>query len=364
NKPEELEFAHQMYRRALDVEPDFALAHAGLADLYIFKYMAYYDRSAEGIARAREHAERALQLEPLLAEGNRALGRYHMFTGSLQQAEQCMLKAIGVDPKYAVGYRTLGWLKKAQGDYDGALDWARRALELAPTDLETLLLLSQLHMGNGKYTIALSTLQRAIELGPDYGRAYYELGVVNLKLALLDAAIVNLELGCRYKGDPNCFIDAGFAHLVSEDYVPARQAFEQSIAEDYFPFVAHYFLGYMDLSAGQSEAAAVHFTAVIDHLTGEQAPGAGNPQVQVFRALAMAGLDQKHAAVELLDNLEPAAADNGELLANIARCHMLLGDDDAAVKAVEASLKAHDGLTAKLVMLDPHFAGIQDRFRR
>jgi Flp pilus assembly protein TadD len=58
------------------------------------------------------------------------------------------------------------------------MDWSRQALQLAPTDTETMLLMSLLHTYRKQYTAALATLQRAVEIAPDYGRAYYNLGLV------------------------------------------------------------------------------------------------------------------------------------------------------------------------------------------
>ncbi len=75
NRPKDLRFAAELYHKALEIDSQFALAHTGLADVYAFQYMAYYDRTSERIAAAKEQAERALELKPDLPQAHRALGR-------------------------------------------------------------------------------------------------------------------------------------------------------------------------------------------------------------------------------------------------------------------------------------------------
>ncbi|MCK4655736.1 MAG: protein kinase, partial [candidate division Zixibacteria bacterium] len=209
NRPEDLDFAAGMFSKSLELDSEFALAHAGLSDVHTFQYMAYYDRSPEKITTAKQEALRALEINPKLPEAHRSLGRYYQHMGDFACAERSLLKAVEISPKYAVGYRTLAWLSEARGSYKDALRWASKALELAPTDLETLLLISEIHIYEKKFTLAIATLTRTLEIGPDYGRAYYILGVVYSKMGALDAALENLQLSAKYKGNPNCYVDAG-----------------------------------------------------------------------------------------------------------------------------------------------------------
>ena len=117
-----------------------------------------------------------------------------MFVREINRAEECFRKAIELNPKYAVGYRSIAWLKYQQGDYAAALVGAKKSLQLAPNDVETLLLIGLSRTYERKYTAAMATLQRATEISPDYGRAYYNLGLVYMKLGVLDIALENFKL--------------------------------------------------------------------------------------------------------------------------------------------------------------------------
>lgn len=358
NKAEDLDFAAQMYQRALEIDPKFALAYAGLSDVYTFQYMAYYDHTPARIAAARQAAEKGMKIDPSLPEVHRSLGRYHMFSGDAASAEKCFLTAIKYNPKYAIGYRTLGWLKRAAHQYDEALQWARKSLELAPTDLETLLLLSLIHMDEKRFTVAISTLQRAIELGPDYGRAYYNLGLVYMKLGVFELALENYLQAIKFKGDPNCYIDAGYVGLVTGDYVSARQRFEESIGAGYLAFAAHYMLGFLADVQADAKEAHWQYHRVLELTAGTDGIPLDDINLLGYRALALVGLGRWDEGKAILNALDSRAVDAGEVLCSMARAWAVMGENDRAKEWLNKACAAHMGPTEKEVVRDPHFRSL------
>ncbi|MDZ4722645.1 MAG: protein kinase [candidate division Zixibacteria bacterium] len=360
NTADDLKLAVKLYTKALEIEPNFALAHTGLSDVYTFQYMAFFDRTTERINQAKLEAITALKIDSALPEAHRSLGRYYMFTGDMANAEKCFYAAVEYNPKYAVGFRTLAWLKREGGDYESATQWAKKSLELAPTDLETLLLLSLISMDQRKFTVAVATLHRAIELGPDYGRAYYNLGVVYMKLGVFDLALENFQLAIKYQGDPNCYIDAGYIHILNKDFASAKTKFEESIKADCLLFVSHYYLGFLDQLEGSAHTSKEHFSHVIA-LTPDSTNGKASDQhIQVYRAMAFAGLGDNDKALTILNTIQSDAHINGEVLCNMARCYALLGQTAEASRALHQSFTAHAGPTEREVALDPHFAELSD----
>jgi len=360
NRPEDLQFAANMFKKALEIDPDFALAHSGLADVFAFQYMAYYNRTLACIENAKKEALRALEIESRLAEGHRSLGRYYMFMGDTDRSEECFRKAVELNPKYAIGYRSLAWLKYQQGDYSSVLTWSNKSLQLAPTDVETLLLIGLCNTYNRKYTAAMATLQRAIEISPDYGRAYYNLGLVYMKLGVLDLALENYEKAAKYQGDPNCYIDAGFIHLILKEFDKARAAFQESILANFFPFVAYYYLGFLERTCSNQEQAQIYFENALALLEGVDFSDPENVQMQGFYALAQVGAGQTDAARKTLDLLLAHDDLIGDVWLNVARCFALLGETDAAVQYLQRAFIRKPGPTEKEVALDPHFAALRD----
>jgi serine/threonine protein kinase/tetratricopeptide (TPR) repeat protein len=360
NSAERLGTAEKLFAQALEIEPDFVLARAGLSDTYATQYMEYYDRSSNRIEMARQEAIKGIEIGPNVPEVHRSLGRYYMLTGELTQAEECFRRAIECNPKYAIGYRTIAWLKRQEGDYSQAQSWARKALDLAPTDLETLILLSLISIDQRRFTPAVAILHRAIEINPEYGWAYFNLGEVYSKLGVLDMALENLELAIKFKGDPNCYTQTGYCHLVMGDYCSARKRFEESISAGYLPFVAYYYLAYVEKILGNTEQARIHLLKV-QELTRFAALEDRDLHPLGFFAMAAASLGDTHTALQILSDLEPRIVDNGELLYSVARAYAILGDNTRAQAMTGKALTARFGPTEREIALDPHFVNLRRR---
>ncbi|SYZ74326.1 conserved hypothetical protein [Candidatus Zixiibacteriota bacterium] len=355
NKPDDLELAEKMFKRALEVDENLAYAHAGLSDLYAFQYMAYYDRSSLKISQAREEAFKAIEIAPDLADAHRSLGRFYMFVGEYEKAEKSLLKAIDINPKYAIGYRTLAWLKELVGDHDRSLYWANFSLKYAPNDLETLLLLSLINMDLKKYTPAMATLNRALELAPDYGRAYYNLGLVYLKLGVLEPALANLLLAVKYKGDPSAQIDAGYVHLLMRDFDNARRQFNNAIKAGCFSFVANYFLGLIDKLQDKKTQAVNHFNLAIEEIVELSDQDKDNANFVSYLAMAYAGAGEWSLSQATISKLDVNPSIDGSILYNMARAYALMDDRIRAREFLEKSFAEHAGPSEKEAALDPHF---------
>ncbi len=356
NKPDDLQFAIEMYTKAIEIDPTLALAHAGLADVHTFMYMAFYDRSEDRINNAHKEALRAIELNQKLPEAHRSLARYYMFTGEQGKAEESLMKAIDLNPKYAIAYRTLGWLKAGQDNLEDATYWTKKALKLAPVDLETHLLLGLISINQKKYTIAMATLERAIELGPDYGRAYYLLGQNYMKLGALDIALEKLSFAIKYKGEPNCYIDSGYIYLIKKEYSEARIQFSLSIESGYFPFVAEYYLGLTELLCKNQSAATIHFTEVLKQTNKYDIAKPENMHIAAYRALAYAGIGNHPEVLNHLENILNHDEIEADIKYLIARCYALINDKINSSLYVKEALESGSGPSEKEIQQDPHFS--------
>jgi eukaryotic-like serine/threonine-protein kinase len=131
--PESLRQAREHFDRAIELDPAYAQAYAGLADAY--GAMAYYGYVApqDGFPRARAAAERAIALEPDLAEAHVSLGLERFFWGwDWSGAERDLLRAIKLNPKLATAHSVYGLFLCTCGRFDEALAEARLARELDP----------------------------------------------------------------------------------------------------------------------------------------------------------------------------------------------------------------------------------------
>jgi tetratricopeptide (TPR) repeat protein len=152
------------------LDPDFALAWAGLADAYVTADPFGGDCSEKG----REFAEHALELDPNLGQAHAALGSYYVCKFEWAAAEQEYRRALELDPRYSTGHYWYALLLARQGRWDEALEHARTAAELDPLSLHNVTGYAWILLYAGRYEEARAVAARVLELNPNHA---WSLGV-------------------------------------------------------------------------------------------------------------------------------------------------------------------------------------------
>ena len=172
-----LEYARQMFAKAIEIDPEYARAHAGVADCYSLLY-TYFDAREFNLRQADKASSKALELEPDLAEGHVAKGLAVSLSKRFDEAEQEFETAMRIDPKL---FQAAYWFARArlsQGSFDEAVKLFERAAALRPEDWETQHFLAQALMSAGRLEEAqairrreLKLLEQHLELNPEDPRA-------------------------------------------------------------------------------------------------------------------------------------------------------------------------------------------------
>jgi serine/threonine protein kinase/tetratricopeptide (TPR) repeat protein len=126
---EDNERAIEYFKRALGQDPNFALAYAGLGDAYgqrAGRFAGGKAWSDSSIVAAR----RAVELDPELAEGYKALGLAYIVRGQNEKALEANRKALEFNPNYTTAMVNVGWLLIFMGRIDEAIPWLHRGLHL------------------------------------------------------------------------------------------------------------------------------------------------------------------------------------------------------------------------------------------
>ena len=195
---EDNEKAIEFYKQALNIDPKYALAIAGLSDAYAQKVKKYWSDEV-WMDSALVYGKRAVRLNPKLAEAYKALASAYDGQGENELALANYEKAIELNPNYWSALLNYGQLKKLNGNYDEALYWLRKANVLAPGDI----------MGNISISMIYSDLN-CFKAAIDWGNNALKLDNEN-KFA-------------------NSFL--GEVYLNSGDFKNAKKYFEQSIKLD------------------------------------------------------------------------------------------------------------------------------------
>ncbi|MGH7567179.1 MAG: adenylate/guanylate cyclase domain-containing protein [Gemmatimonadota bacterium] len=152
------------FRKATQADPSFAQAWAGLADAYAVLPFYSDEPVTEASAQARAAAERALVLDPGLAEAHAALGLTAQNAWDWEAADRELHQAIELSPGYAPAHHWYGVLLSILGRSDEGIDAMRRAMKLDPLSLPIHNGLGTAYIYARRYDEGLEILRKALEL--------------------------------------------------------------------------------------------------------------------------------------------------------------------------------------------------------
>ena len=166
----------EYYQQAIALDPNYALAYAGLADSYTVPIGG--TSSQQKMLKGRDAARKALSLDENLAEGHTAFGRVLIaYNYDFTTAEQEFRRAIELNPTYAVTYERYSLVLHYQGRWEEAFARIRRAMELEPLNLNFSASYGLLFVYIRHYDEAITHLKKTLELDPNFAPAYNFLSI-------------------------------------------------------------------------------------------------------------------------------------------------------------------------------------------
>ncbi|HEX5756777.1 MAG TPA: tetratricopeptide repeat protein, partial [Arenimonas sp.] len=164
--PASLDRAELLFRRAVELDPDFARAWSGLADTYLLQ-ADYGNRPMdEAIALAEPAVVQAVNLQPQLGEAWASLGLLRMNVGQTAAAQRSLEDAMRLDPRYEMAPMWLASVYARAGQPERQREVLLRALELNPLEPVINVNLAGLLAGSGRIDEARAQLQRVLAIVP------------------------------------------------------------------------------------------------------------------------------------------------------------------------------------------------------
>ena len=172
NRPsdENLKKSIAQFEEAVQLNPDFALAHSGLSDAYLWAgYNEGFLTATEARTKAREAAETAVRLDDNSAEAHTSLAVFKLFYEyDWDGCEREFRRAIALNPGYAFAHDQFGLALAFQGRIDEAIAEGKRAAELDPLSPQILVDAAMAFMFRGDHQTAKNLARKAGELDPTY----------------------------------------------------------------------------------------------------------------------------------------------------------------------------------------------------
>jgi serine/threonine protein kinase/Tfp pilus assembly protein PilF len=231
---EDLIRAKELFEQAIEIDPTYALAHAGLADAYNMLASYYFLPPSEAYPKAREAALQALQLDENLAEAYASLAWVkYRYEGDWFGAETDYNWAIGLNPNYATAHHWYGSLLRDMGRFEEALSELERARELNPFSVSINTSIGYLYYFARQYDQAIAEGQKALQLDPDFHWAHDVVALAFLQRGEFQEALDSFQKAVSLSGssvDYKCQMAQAYARAgMTEE---AQNLLEELLGDD------------------------------------------------------------------------------------------------------------------------------------
>jgi tetratricopeptide (TPR) repeat protein len=217
------------FQKAIDNDPNYAPAYAGLADAY--NKLSGFNALApkDGYPKATAAALKALEIDDNLAEAHTSFGTVNFFYNwDWLGAEREYRRAIEINPSYSDAHQMYSYYLSAMGRFDEALAEMKRAQELDPVSLEKLAGIGEVLYFQRQYDKAIEQYQMTLEMDPNSGFAHWAIGNAYVHKGMFDEAITEYQKAIPLSGDsPDEPAMLGFAYALSGKRQEAQQVIEE-----------------------------------------------------------------------------------------------------------------------------------------
>lgn len=192
---------HESYKQSIDyfekaivLDPKFALAYSGLARAWSALGFQGFMSSRESAAKAKKYVEKSLRLDDTQAEAHRTLGGiYRVHEWNLSEAEREFNRALELNPSLADAYGSRGILHLSKGNFAEAIIDAKRALELDPLSGRTAGFAGTIFLYAGQYEEAIEQFNRALQSDSKDALSQGNIGLAHIQLGQFELGLKELD---------------------------------------------------------------------------------------------------------------------------------------------------------------------------
>jgi serine/threonine-protein kinase len=368
---ESFELGLQMFERAVELDPRFALAHARLSSMNSRMVHYGFDRSERRLALAIGAAERALALQPELAEAHLALGLYHYWGRREHDLALAALEAARERaPNNSEIRLAIAYVIRRQGNLEGAIELFERDLELSPLDPNAVVGLGETYGTLRRYAEGEQAFRRGIALAPDNAYPYTELALLYLRgRGDTETARTFLEQMPSVDSTEKCRVGF-FVELMDRQYAAALQRLDScpdrvlEASAFFIPIPMYEGTAYRLMGDSARTRAAFEQSAAVLEERLERHPQdhrIHSALGQTYAALGRTEDAVRHGrrAVEL-HPLSKDALQAPVLMTDLALTYTLVGDHDAALEQLDEVLSIPSILSIAWLEKDPRWDPLRE----
>ena len=254
---ENFQYAMQSFSKAIIRDPNYAPAHAGLADGFILLCNWGFLPPDQGYPKAKDAVEKALELDAKLAEAHSANGIIQSaYEWKWQEAEKSFQRAIALNPNYATAHQWYGLYLTLVGRFDEAMKEIRIAQQLDPLSIIIHANAGWTLYFAGRYDEAIQELEKGRDLDPNFPLVYQILGYIYIEKGDTAKGVEMIAKSVDLAPDNLIFeADLAWAYAMSGRNEKARQLLEQLERISLNTYVPPYHLAGICVGLGDKDCA-------------------------------------------------------------------------------------------------------------
>lgn len=356
HRPENLDNAVTVLNHALELDPKYAPAYAGLGEVY----WAMYERTRDAAftQRAIDACNKAATLGGAGAEAHLCLGTIYNGTGKYEDAVTSFQQALQMAPKDDAAYRGLAAAYQKLNRPEDAEATFKQAIAMRPNYWAAYSWLGSFYYRYGRFAEAEAMYRSVVRLEPDNARGYSNLGGVLLAQNRYNEAIPVLEEGLQKQPTPAGYSNVATAYFYLKKYPEAVRNFQKATElrpKDY--------LMWANLADAQirlpekREDAIGNYKKSIELAQSEIKVNARNGAMYAHLARYYSSIGDKKQARTMLKKALGAEGVSPDSLYEAAVVELNLGSRDAALEYLDRAIKA--GYSPVNVVQDDTWEGLK-----
>jgi serine/threonine-protein kinase len=358
-----IDTAITLFNRALEQDPKYALAEAGLGEAYWRSYDQTKD--THWAEEASKSSAAAIALNDMLPQVYVTLGMIHTGTGHYEEAVQNLQKALALDPINSDAYRELANTYQQMGRLKDAESTYMNAIAVRPGYWGTHNDLGGFYYRLGRYAEAEKEFRSVVELTPDNARGYSNLGVIAYSQKRYEEAAKMYEKSVAIKSSAAAYSNLGAVYYTMGQYAEAAGYYEKAIQLNGRDSTDWHNLAGAYQASGELQKARAAFQQTAALTDGQLRVNPRDPVLLLRLADAYSNLNQPQRARELLRQALALAPDDVPNMFQASAIYEQLGDRQLALQWLAKAIKG--GFSRDLIekepaltrlRLDPRFPGL------
>lgn len=339
DKPENVESAINVFQQALQLDPRFALAYAGLGDAYWKRYV--HSKDPQWIESSRAPCEQALHLDEKLSAAHECLGTIAAGTGHYEYAVLEFERALGSEPTNDDAYTGLAHAYELLGKPAEAEKTFRRAIDLRPHYWGGYNSLGTFCFRQMRYPEAAQMFSKVVALVPDSFHGYDNLGAAYLAEGHYPEAVQTFEHSISLRPTVYAYSNLGTAYFYLRRFDDAAGSYKQSLNLNQSDYEVWWNLGDAYYWNPKRNPQAEHAYRLCISLGGEQLK-VDPRDVYTLGVLAIcsAMLNDQDSAKRYLREGFALSPSDAELSFKAALVYNQMGDSQRAIEWLGKALTA------------------------